>query len=146
MLEQKYPKSLIEAGILKAKEIPLEILRQPKTTANKETIPFATTYNPNNPNIFPIIKQSFNNFQYSKIMFNIFQKKKLVNSMIHAPNLGRLLCRSEFESERKNHEVKNRAFKSILMSIYNQSAKYINQSTNKHFLYKNLRLYNIHIK
>ena len=31
LLEQKYPRSLIEASILRAKEIPLEILRQPKT-------------------------------------------------------------------------------------------------------------------
>ena len=30
LLEQKYPRSLIEASILKAKEIPLEILRQLK--------------------------------------------------------------------------------------------------------------------
>ena len=30
LLEQKYPKSLIEASIVRAKEIPLEILRQEK--------------------------------------------------------------------------------------------------------------------
>ena len=27
--------------------------------------------------------------------------------MIQAPNLGRLLCRSKFESQHKYHEVKN---------------------------------------
>ena len=87
MLEQKYPQSLIEASILKAKEIPIEILRQRKTLKNEEIIPFTTTYNPNNRNIFPIIKQSFNNFQYPKTMFEkkrrIFEKKKLVNSVSH---------------------------------------------------------------
>ena len=31
-LEQKYSKSIIEAGILKSKEIPLEVLRQQKAT------------------------------------------------------------------------------------------------------------------
>ena len=31
LLEQKYPKSLIEVSKLRAKEIPLKILRQPKT-------------------------------------------------------------------------------------------------------------------
>ena len=106
LLEQKYPKSLIEASILRAKEIPLEILRQPKTAKNEEIIPFTFTYNPNNSNVFPIIKQSFDNFQYSK-MSNIFQRKKLVKSMSQAPNLGRLLCRSKFESQHKNHEVRN---------------------------------------
>ena len=91
IVEQKYPKSLTEASILSAKEIPLEILRQPKTAKNKEMIPFTITYNPNNPNIFPIIKQSCDNFQYFKPMSNIHQRKKLVKCMSQAPNLGRLL-------------------------------------------------------
>ena len=34
-------------------------------------------------------------------MSNIFQKKKLVNYVSQAPNLGRLLCRSKFESQQK---------------------------------------------
>ena len=87
LLEQKYPKSLTQASISRAKEIPLEILRQPKTARNEEIIPFTFTHNPNNPNVFPIIKQSFDNFQYSKTMSNIFQRKKLTKSMSQAPNL-----------------------------------------------------------
>ena len=38
---------LIEVGIPKAKETPLEVLRQLKITKNEEIIPFTTTYNPN---------------------------------------------------------------------------------------------------
>ena len=45
---------LIEASIVKAKEIPLEILRQPKTTKNGEIMPFTNTNNSNNATIFPI--------------------------------------------------------------------------------------------
>ena len=92
---------------MRAKEIPLEILGQPKSAKNEEIIPFTITHNPNNPNVFPIIKQSFDNFQYSKTMSNIFQRKKLVKSMSQAPNLDRLLWRSKFEPQYKNHEVKN---------------------------------------
>ena len=55
LVEQKYPKSLIKASILRAKDIPLEILRQPKTTQNEEIVPFTSTYNPNDSNVFPII-------------------------------------------------------------------------------------------
>ena len=36
LLEQKYPNSLIEATILTAKEIPLEVLRLPKITTKKK--------------------------------------------------------------------------------------------------------------
>ena len=49
----------MEASILKVKQIPVEISRLLKTAINEEIIPFITTYDPNNPNIFPIIKQSF---------------------------------------------------------------------------------------
>ena len=41
--EQRYPKSLIEARILTAEEIPLETLRQPKSAKNEEIIFFTIT-------------------------------------------------------------------------------------------------------
>ena len=53
------PKLLIKASILKAKEIPLEVFKATKTIKNKEIIPFTITSNPNNPNVSPIIKESF---------------------------------------------------------------------------------------
>ena len=56
LLERKFSKSLIEATILRAKEIPIEILRQPKTAKNEVINPLTFTYNPNDPNIFPIMK------------------------------------------------------------------------------------------
>ena len=40
-------------------------------------------------------------------MSNVFQRNKIVKSMSRALNLGRLLCRSKFESQHKNQEVKN---------------------------------------
>ena len=55
-------KSLIEVSKLKDKEIPLEILRQPKTTKNEKIISFTIIYNPRNPNFIPTIKLSFDNF------------------------------------------------------------------------------------
>ena len=67
------------------------------------------TYNPNNPNVFLIIKQSFNHYQYSETIFNIFQRKKLVKSMRQAHNLGMLLCKSKCQLQDKNHDLKNYA-------------------------------------
>ena len=43
LLEQKYSKSLIEATILRAKEISIEILRQPETAKNEEITSFLHT-------------------------------------------------------------------------------------------------------
>ena len=132
LLEQKYPKSLTEARILRAKEI-----RQPKIAKNEEIIPFTITYNPNNPNIFPIIKQSFDNFQYSKTMSSIFQRNKLVKSMSQAPNLGRLLIRSKFESQHKNHEVKNCGKNCGSCPYLLKASLYQFKRVNKTFLLKN---------
>ena len=122
----KYPKALIEASILRDKEIPREVLKQPETTKSEEIIRFATTHNPKNPNVFPIIKQKFDNFQYSKTMSNIFQMKKLVKSLRQAPALGRFLCRSKFSiTTQKSGDKKlwkelcqpSLSFKSILIPI-----------------------------
>ena len=97
--------------------MPLEILRQQKTSKNEEIIPFTITYNANNPNVFPIIKQSFDNFQYSKTMSNIFQRKKLVKSMSQAPNLGIPAQKSQSEKMCKELRQLPLSLKSILISI-----------------------------
>ena len=89
---------------MKPKEIPLEVLRQPKTTKNDEIIPFTTTCNPNEQNMFLKIKQSFRNFQYSATMPNIFQKKELVNPLSQAANRERLPCMSKLESKQKRSQ------------------------------------------
>ena len=70
-------------------------------------------------------------------MSNIFQKKKLVNSMSQAPNLGRLLCRSKFESQHKNHEVKNCGKSCVSCPYLLKASLYQFKQINKTFLLKN---------
>ena len=72
MLEQKYPKSLIEARTSRAKEITLEILRQPKTAKNGK-LSFHYYIQSKQSKRFPITNQSFDNFQHSKTMPNIVE-------------------------------------------------------------------------
>ena len=136
-LEQKYPYSLIEASILRAKEIPLEVLKQLKTAKNEEIIPFTMTYNFNNPNVFLIIKQSFDNFQYSKSMFNIFQRKKLAISLSEARNLGKLLYRSKFKLQHKHHVVKSCEKNCVSCPYLLKASLYQFKQVNKTFFLKN---------
>ena len=82
LLEQKYPNTIIETRILRAKETPLEVPRQAKTAINEKIVCFIITYNPNDLNIFSIIKQSFDNFQHSKTTFIIFLRKKLFKNAL----------------------------------------------------------------
>ena len=48
----QYPKQLTELGTRKALSIPLQEWRAPKTTSNDNSLPFITTSNPNNPNVY----------------------------------------------------------------------------------------------
>ena len=54
--KQNYPIVLIENSIKRALQVPLNELRKPKEKGREEIIPFLSTHNPNNPNIFPIIR------------------------------------------------------------------------------------------
>ena len=53
-----YPNSLIKQGFQKAPSIPQRDLRKPKKPSNENILPFITTFNPNNPNIYSTIKSS----------------------------------------------------------------------------------------
>ena len=55
-----YPDSLIKQGFQKALSIPQKDLRKPKKLSNENILPFITTFNPNNPNIYSTIKSSIN--------------------------------------------------------------------------------------
>ena len=52
----------MEVSILRDKKIPLEVLKQSKTTKSEGITNFTMTFNPKNPNVFPIIKEKFDNF------------------------------------------------------------------------------------
>ena len=104
---------------MRAKEIPLEILRQPKAAKNEEIIPFIITYSCNNPNVFPIIKQTFYNFQYSKTRSNIFQRKKSMSqalNLLKGYSVDLNLNHSPKITELKVERIAS-SFKSILISI-----------------------------
>ena len=62
LLEQKYPKLLKEASTLAAKEIPPEILRQPKTAKMAKLFLSLLHTTPSTQTFFPIGKQSLDNF------------------------------------------------------------------------------------
>ena len=70
-------------------------------------------------------------------MSNIFQRKKLVKSMSQAPNLGRLLCRSKFESQHKNQEVKNCGKNCVSITYLLNASLYQFKGVHKPFLLKN---------
>ena len=64
---QKYPKMVVEKGIEKGLAIPQEQLRSEKLKKKDDTLPFISTYNPNNPNVFPKVREIYRNLKTGKL-------------------------------------------------------------------------------
>ena len=67
-------------------------------------------------------------------MPNIFLRNKFVKSLRQVPNLGRLLCRSKFESQHKNREVKNCGKNCVKCPYLLKASLYRFKRVNKTFL------------
>ena len=65
-----------------------------------DILPFISTYNPNNPNVFPKVREIYRNLQTSKTLGKIFAKHKLIDCKRQPSNLKRLLCSSNFSTNK----------------------------------------------
>ena len=83
----QYLKQLTEFSINKALSIPLQELRSPKTISNDNSLPFITTYNPNNPNVYEMIDKSVECLKENKE--SGFENLRVIKSKRQAPNLKR---------------------------------------------------------
>ena len=95
---QKYPKMVVKKGIEKALAIPQKQRRSEKLKKKDDILPFISTYNPNNPNVFPKVREINRNLQTSKTLGKIFAKNKLIDCKRQPSNLKRLLCSSNFST------------------------------------------------
>ena len=89
----QYPKQLTEFGINKALSIPLQELRTPKTISNDNSLPFITTYNPNNPNVYEIINKLVECLKQNKVAD--LENLRVTKSKRQAPNLKKILTKAE---------------------------------------------------
>ena len=98
LLIQGYPLKLIETNFNDAKSIPKHRLRQqkPTTSANEKLLTFVSTYNPRNPDIFKIIKETLPLLNASPKMKRALRSFKLINSKRQPPNLKSILTRAIF--------------------------------------------------
>ena len=93
----QYPKQLTEFGINKALSIPLQELHTPKTVSNDNSLPFITTYNPNNLNVYEMIEKSVECLKQNKV--DGFESLRLIKSKGQAPNLKKILTKVEFSQK-----------------------------------------------
>ena len=102
---EQYPKVAVEIRIEKALAIPQYQLRSEKLKNNDDILPFITTYNPNNPNVFLKVREIYGNLQTSKTLGKIFAKHKLIDCKRQPSNLKRLLCSSDFSTNKSTFKT-----------------------------------------
>ena len=93
----QYPKPLTEFGINKTLSIPLQELRTPKTISNDNSLPFITTYIPNNPNVYEMIDKSDDCLKRNKV--DGFENLRVIKSKRQAPSLKKILTKAEFSQK-----------------------------------------------
>ena len=59
---------------------------------NDDILPFISTYNPNNSNVFPKVREIYRNLETSKASGKTFAKHKLIDCKRQQTNLKKLLC------------------------------------------------------
>ena len=91
---QKYPKMVVEKRIEKALTIPQEGPRSQKLKNKDDISPFISTYNPNNANVFPKVREMYGSLRTSKALGKIFAKHIVIDCKRQLSNLKRLLCSS----------------------------------------------------
>ena len=96
---QGYPYELVKNGIHSAVSKGPFTSRGLKENEPSKIIPFVSTFNPHNDNIFPVVKNKCEELkQRSCRMKEILDKHTLINSKRQPKNLKRLLTFSKFDS------------------------------------------------
>ena len=100
LLNQGYPKSIIQDGIQKATIMDRQQLINPPTFENTglNALPLVTTHNPRNRNITPFVKHLNTVLKTDDTMSKALEKFKFINSKRQAKNLRRILCNSRFRN------------------------------------------------
>ena len=98
LVEQKYPEPVIDFGISKAMAIDKVALRTVKSKPEECVIHFVSTFNPKNPEIFPVIINNLSILEKDEKMNDTISKYKFIKSKRQPYNLKRLLTKAKFTS------------------------------------------------
>ena len=97
LIKRKYPLSLIEDAFQKAKSLDRsKLLNTKDTTEGTNIIPYVTTFNPQNPEIYTDIIQLKSILHRNEELHQCFRNKTILKSKRQPPNLKRLLTKAKF--------------------------------------------------
>ena len=93
---QKYPETLIYAGLQKARSLDRESLLLTEQIEQPKIIPYVSTYNPRNPEIYSQIINDINILKRDTHMNDVLNNYSFIKSKRQPKNLKRLLTRAKF--------------------------------------------------
>ena len=97
--DRKYSIQVVKTGFLKALQIPRSSLLTVKEETVKPIIPFISTHNPKNRELFGLLKTNFTILKQDEKMNKIITETKFIKCKRQPPNLKRIITRSEFKEK-----------------------------------------------
>ena len=137
--ERDYPKLLVQDSIHRAKQINRSELLTVRPKSDLKIIPYISTFNPNNLELFHMIKNNLPILQTDSEMSKILSKSKIIRSKRQAPNLKQLLTKARFSYKVNmvNKVTKcNRSNCSLCQHIV--ESEYYNFKGNKFYVNQNM--------
>lgn len=101
LLQRNYPKTLIQNGILKAKTHDRKELLKVKAKSKNEVIPYVSTHNPRNPEVFSIIQNNKPILEADHSLKTILENSEIIKSKRQSPSLKSILTRAKFTDAKK---------------------------------------------
>jgi len=96
LIGRSYPIGLINKGIEMALAIDQNTLRTPRDRNEEQILPFVSTYNPSNTNMFSVIRENLPMLNGSERMTEALQDITLIHSNRQAPSLKRQITNARF--------------------------------------------------
>ena len=101
LLRKQYPAEIIDYGVNKALTQTTEELRRVREQAIKNNLLcLVTTYNPNNPQVFQLVRKTLPMLNQNSSLKSIMSKTKVIHSQRQPRNLKRMLTNSYFSSQK----------------------------------------------
>ena len=96
LIKQNYPTQIIEHGVQKAMLLDKNVLRTVTAKGKKNIVPYVSTFDPRDPEMFRVIMDNMPILQADEKMRNILSNYKIIKSKRQSYNLKRLLTKAKF--------------------------------------------------
>ena len=103
LIERGYQKSIIKNGIKKAMLIPRNSLLTPKIIEKQNIVPYISTNNPKNKEVFGILKNNLEILKQDSKMNSVLKNTKIIKCKRQPKNLKQLLTSSEFTTKKHKY-------------------------------------------